>query len=135
MKLQESIQQAQGHLDKVDEQQFDTIDFEWEGIRFFAKSENRGDNGFIVSIKAVLGRLFLTVEDPHERAQAMERLYSTNKGIDGRYRITPLGQVEFQSITSTDGQLFGAELMSALTLILLEAESHLRALRSHLRPL
>jgi hypothetical protein len=135
MKIQDTLQQAQGQLDKVDEAQFDRLDFEWEGIRFHAKSEIDTPKGSHIHIKAHLGRLFLTVEDPNERRQAIERLYSTNRGIDSTYTIGEQGKIIFESVTTTDDHLLGADLMGALTLILLESENHLRAIRSHLRPL
>ncbi|UTW53799.1 hypothetical protein [Kordiimonas sp. SCSIO 12610] len=135
MKLNDTLEQAQGQLEKLDDAQFDQLDFEWEGIRFHAKSEENHSNGAHIHIQANLGRLFLTVEDPNQRAMAIERLYSTNRGIDSSYSIGDQGKITFESITTTDEKLLGSELMSALTLILLESENHLRALRSHLRPI
>jgi hypothetical protein len=134
MKINETLEQAKGQLEKVDDTQFDQLDFEWEGIRFHAKADNDTQNGTHISIKANLGRLFLTIEDPNQRAMALERLYSTNRGIDASYSVGNQGKVSFESITTTDEKLIGADLMSALTLILLESENHLRALRSHLKP-
>ncbi|WP_417456917.1 hypothetical protein [Kordiimonas sp.] len=135
MKLHETLDKVQGHLDSLEDQQFDQIDFEWEGIRFHAVADSANGSGGKIELSAKLGRLYFTVEDAGQRTMAIERVYATNRGIDGAYRIEKNGEVSFRSVTETDAQLTGSALMSALTLILLESETHLRALRSHLKPL
>ncbi|WP_417460880.1 hypothetical protein [Kordiimonas sp.] len=134
MKLHETLDKVQGHLDSLEDQYFDQIDFEWEGIRFHATADATSDKAGKIQLSAKLGRLYFTVEDAAQRTMAIERVYATNRGIDGAYRIEKNGDVSFQSVTETDQQLTGSALMSALTLILLESETHLRALRSHLKP-
>ena len=134
MKINDTLQQAHGSLEKVEQQHLDRVDFEWEGIRFTAQSRDDSADGPRITIQAQLGRLYVTVENPEMRAMAIERLYATNRGIDGRYKISSRGDVSFYSETSTDEQLYGADLMGALTLILLESEPHLRALKNHLKP-
>ncbi len=133
MKINDTLDQAHSQLERVEEAQFDKLDFEWEGIRFHAKADSDRINGDHIHIEANLGRLFLTVENPDQRTMALERLYSTNRGIDALYKIGNQGKISFESITTTDKKLLGSELMSALTLILLESENHLRALKSHLK--
>ena len=134
MKLHETLDKVQGHLDSLDDPQFDKIDFEWEGIKFHAVTDEVSGGGKI-RLSAKLGQLYFTVEDAAQRTMAIERVYTTNRGIDGAYKIGKNGLVSFNSVTMTDHQLSGSDLMGALTLILLESESHLRALRAHLKPL
>lgn len=134
MKLQNSIENAEGYLEKVEEPAFRQIEFDWEGIHFQAKSLEKASGGGRIELKATLGSLYYTIENATNRAMAIERVYTTNRGIDGAYSISPKGDVSFQSITTTDQIMQGKELMSALTLILLESETHLRALHSHLKP-
>ncbi|WP_417449599.1 hypothetical protein [Kordiimonas sp.] len=133
MKLHETLEKVQGHLDNLDNPQFDKIDFEWEGIKFHAYAGDDADGGKIY-LSAKLGKLYFSIEDSVQRTMAIERIYATNRGIDGAYRIEKNGTISFNSITSTDKMLTGAGLMGALTLILLESETHLRALRAHLKP-
>ncbi|MCJ9429013.1 hypothetical protein [Kordiimonas marina] len=135
MKLQETLAKVQGHLERLDDPTFDKLDFEWEGIQFHASAEEKPDGSGSVRLNATLGRLYFTVEDAAQRTMAIERVYATNRGIDGAYLINKKGEVLFNSVTLTDKQLTGSQLMGALTLILLESETHLRALRSHLKPL
>ncbi|WP_262689671.1 hypothetical protein [Kordiimonas aestuarii] len=133
MKLHETLDKVQGHLDSLDDPQFDKIDFEWEGIKFHAVADSDPEGGKI-RLSAKLGQLYFTVEDAAQRTMAIERVYATNRGIDGAYKIEKNGHVSFNSVTQTDHHLAGTDLMGALTLILLESETHLRALRSHLKP-
>lgn len=134
MKLEQSINQAEQHLEAIDKQQFDQVAFEWEGIRFKALTEERRDGTYIVRLQAVLGRLFYTIENAAHRALAIESLYLNNRKIDGAYSIDNKGDVHFNSLTVTDQKLHGNDLLVALTTILMQAESHLRTLRSHLKP-
>lgn len=134
MKLTTKIEEVQGRLDTLDENAFSQIDFEWEGMRFRAVSSARSDGGDI-RLKASIGRLFYTIEDGNARAQSIEHIYNTNRTIDGAYMIKRNGDVTFESLTTTNKQLCGSDLISALTVILLECETHLRLLRSFLRPL
>ncbi|NVJ70749.1 MAG: hypothetical protein HWE08_10375 [Alphaproteobacteria bacterium] len=135
MKLHESLQKVQGHLESLDEPSFDQIEFDWEGIHFHAVADEGGDGAGLIKLSATLGRLYYTVENAAERTMAIERVYSTNRGIDGAYIINRKGDVSYSSVTRTNQRLRGNDLMGALTLILLEAETHLRALRSHLKPI
>ena len=133
MKLDEKLTKAQDQLTVLDEMAFDHLEFDWEGINFHAATDVNNNGQGHVHLKASLGRLYFTVENSAQRAIAIDRLYSTNRDIDGNYAIGPKGDVSFRSITRTDGQLTGTNLMCALTTIILEAENHLRALRSHLK--
>ncbi|TNE62072.1 MAG: hypothetical protein EP335_13895 [Alphaproteobacteria bacterium] len=135
MKLQDKLAKVQGHLERLEDPAFDQLDFDWEGIQFHARAEEEHDGGGKIHLSATLGRLYFTVENAAQRAMAIERVYTTNRGIDGAYQISRTGDVRFNSVTLTDQPLTGSALMGALTLILLEAETHLRALRSHLKPL
>lgn len=135
MKLSETLNKAKTQLDSLDDVKFDHLEFDWEGIRFHAAADASKTGGGQIHLKAELGRLYFTVEDALQRSMAIERLYSTNRQIDGRYKIGKKGDVSFKSVTNTAEHLKGTHLMSALTLILLEAENHLRALRAHLKPL
>jgi len=134
MVLQAQIDKATGSLAKLESSQFDRLEFTWEGISFSAASKKLGGGGMI-TLKADLGRLYFTIENQAERSQAIERIYSTNRGIDGAYHIKSGGLVSFESLTRTSDMKTGENLMSALTLILLEAESHLRVIRTHLKPI
>jgi len=134
MKLNQKISQAVQHLDRVENQQFDHLDFEWENIKFQAASTKDVDGTNNIRLKASLGRLHFTVEDKNNRAMALERLFTTNMAIDGTYEIDKKGDINFSNITHTDTHKTGVNLMSALTVILLEAEIHLRALKAHLKP-
>lgn len=134
MKLHESLKRVQGHLDRLEDPAFDQIEFEWEGIHFHAAADAAADGQGLIKLDAKLGRLYFTVENAAERTMAIERVYATNRGIDGAYQIDRKGDVTFRSVTITNQQLQGNDLLGALTLILLEAETHMRALRSHLKP-
>ncbi len=133
MKLEQSINQAEQRLASLDNQQFDHIAFDWEGMRFKAVAKERRDGTNVVRLQAVLGRLYYTIENASHRAQAIERLYLNNRKIDGAYSIDDRGDVHFDSLTVTKERLRGNDLLVALTTILMHAESHLRTLRSHLK--
>lgn len=135
MKLHDSLERAKGHLASIEDAHFDEINFDWEGIHFHAQSVAKGSNGGEIRLNATLGRVYYTIEDELQRAMALERLFVSNRGIDGAYKLDRSGTVAFSSITTTNDHLSGAGLMSALTVILLESENHLRALRAHLKPL
>lgn len=135
MKLSDTLTKAKDQLQSLDDRKFDHLDFDWEGIRFHASADASKLGGGQIHLKADLGRLYFTVEDSVQRSMAIERLYSTNRQIDGTYAIGKKGDVSFRSVTATDQHLRGANLLSAITLILLEAENHLRALRAHLKPI
>ncbi len=134
MKLQESLDKVQGHLQTLEDQAFVQLEFEWEGIKFHAATECYEDGGKVF-LNARMGQLYFTAENAEQRTMAMERIYATNRGIDGKYDISKKGEVSFSSTTLTQHQLKGSELMGALTLILLESETHIRALKSHLKPI
>ena len=133
MKLFKTLESVETHISSADEPDFDRIDFDWEDIHFKAHSEVDRNGGFQIRLSANMGRLYFNIEDTAQRAMALERIYNTNRGIDGTYRILSGGMVKFENITHTDEKILGKDLMSALTLILLESETHLRALRSHLK--
>lgn len=135
MKLSDTLSKAKDQLETLDDRKFDHLEFDWEGIRFHAAADAHKLGGGQIHLKADLGRLYFTVEDSVQRSMAIERLYSTNRQIDGKYAIGKKGDVSFRSVTKTAEHLKGTHLMSAITLILLEAENHLRALRAHLKPL
>jgi len=135
MKLHESLQKVKGHLESLEEAAFDQLEFDWEGIKFHAAADTDANGGGLIKLNAKLGRLYFTVENAAERTMAIERVYSTNRGIDGAYSISKKGDVTYHSVTATSQKLKGNDLVGALTLILLESESHLRALRSHLKPI
>lgn len=134
MKLNEQLAKAEQQLEGLEEQGFEQLDFEWEGIKFHAASTNAGSDN-LITLKATLGRLYFTVEDKAQRAMALDRLFANNRAIDGAYHIGTKGDIYFESSTKTGDHLKGAKLMSALTVILLESEKHLRALRAHLKPI
>ena len=133
MKLNQKVQEALQTLESLEDQAFDHLDFEWEGIKFQAASTISSDGSNGIQLHATLGRLYFTVEDKNQRAMALERLFTANRAIDGAYQIGKKGDIHFRNITKTDTHLTGSKLMSALTVILLEAENHLRALKSHLK--
>lgn len=134
MKLQDSIEQVEGHLQSLEDQQFDHLVFDWEGIHFKAASEAKQDGSAVIRLTANLGRLYFTIENTNHRTMAIERLYSNNRAIDGAYSIDASGEVLFQSLTNTPSKLVGKDLTVAITTILLQSETHLRTLRSHLKP-
>lgn len=133
MDLKQSLSQIETSLQTLEEPSFDKLDFEWEDISFHAAAREISGQPE-VQVTARLGSLYFTIEDPMQRAMAIERLYSANRSIDGAYKIDNKGRVSFESITRTDEKKTGRDLMAATAIILLEAESHLRSLRSHLKP-
>ena len=133
--LQQTVEQAQSQLERLEERQFDSIDFDWEGIRFHATAKSSINGKPVIHLKAVIGSLFYTVEDGKARSRAISGIYKNNRGIDGSYKLLRSGEVHFESMTRTDDLLRGTDLMSALTLILLEAEPHLLEMRSNLKPI
>ncbi len=133
MKLQENISKVEGHLQKLEDQQFNHLSFEWEGIRFKAVSEDTSDGSGIIRLKAELGRLYYTIENAAHRTMAIERVYSNNRSIDGAYTVDGNGSIVFRCVTKTDKKFVGKALVLALTKILLQAETHLRTLKSHLK--
>ncbi len=134
MKLEQSITQAEHHLESLENQQFDQIIFDWEGICFNAETKQQRDGTFQVKLHAVLGRLYYTIEHAANRTSAIERLYLNNRKIDGAYSIDGQGEVHFNSLTITREKLLGNNLLAALATILIQAEGHLRTLRAHLKP-
>jgi len=134
MKLSQKLDEAKQHLDALDEQAFDSLDFEWEGIKFQVASTVKADGTNTIQLNATLGRLYFTVEDKNQRTMALERLFTVNRTVDGEYKIGNKGDIHFTNTTKTGSHMTGNNLMSALTIILLEAENHLRALQSHLKP-
>lgn len=134
MKLQESIDRVEDHLRALDDQQFDQLSFEWEGIYFEAVTEEVRGNTAQIRLSADLGQLYFTIENSSHRTRAIESLYTNNRSVDGAYLIDSKGRVMFQSLTTTDKKLTGKELIMALTTILLQSGAHLRTLRSHLKP-
>jgi len=133
MKLNQKLETVETRLGSLEGQQFDHLDFEWEGIRFSATSDANSNGPSTIEIKATLGRLYFTIEDSLKRSTALDQLFSINRQIDGVYNIGPKGDIFFKSSTNTDSHLCGNKLINALTLIILEAESHLRALRMNLK--
>ena len=133
MKLNEQLVRAQDQLEALEDLGFNHLDFNWEGIKFQAASDTDSHGTGHIHLSASLGRLYFTVENAAQRALAMERVYATNRLIDGKYAISQKGSISFKSITQTNGELKGNALICALTTILLEAENHLRALKSHLK--
>lgn len=134
MKLNQKIDEANKQLDALDQKSFDRLDFEWEGIKFHAASITKNGSSHCIQLKATLGRLYFTVEDKNQRAMALERLFTSNRAIDGSYEIGKKGDIHFENLTKTESRLTGTALMAALTVILLESENHLRALQAHLKP-
>ncbi|MBV1900338.1 MAG: hypothetical protein KUG56_01565 [Kordiimonadaceae bacterium] len=133
MKLNEQLVRAQDQLEALEDLGFNHLDFDWEGIKFQAAANTDSNGTSRIHLNASLGRLYFTVENAAHRAMAMERVYATNRQIDGKYAISQKGGISFQSSTQTDSELNGNALICALTTILLEAENHLRALKSHLK--
>lgn len=133
MKLQQEIDRVTLRLRELEEQQFDHLSFDWEGIHFRVTSEQTRSNTAQIHLQANLGRLYFTIENAANRAKAIERLYANNRRIDGAYSVDSNGQVLFQCITRTNDKLVGKDLIVALTTILLQTKSHLTRLRSHLK--
>lgn len=134
MKLEHSISQAERYLASLDAAQFDSITFDWQGIRFNAKTEKQNDGTFAVRLQAILGRLYYTVENKAHRATAIDHLYRNNRKIDGAYSIAGKGDVHFNNLTTTKKKLVGGDLLIALATIMMQVESHLRPLKSLLKP-
>lgn len=132
MKLQDQLQKVESHLQSLEDQKFDQFSFDWEGIRFKASSEAKSDGG-LIKLQANLGRLYFTIENSAHRTMAIERLYSNNRSVDGAYSVDNSGQVLFQCLTKTREKLVGKALVTAITTILLQSETHLRTLKSHLK--
>ena len=133
MKLQDQLDKVESHLQTLEDQKFDQLSFDWEGIRFKASSEDKSDGG-LIRLQANLGRLYFTIENSAHRTMAIERLYSNNRSVDGAYSVDANGQVLFQCLTKTNQKLVGKALVTAVTTILLQTETHLRTLKSHLKP-
>lgn len=134
MKLQDTIDKVNSRLKALEDRQFDQLSFDWEGIRFHAVSEGRADGSAQIRISADLGRLYFTVENASHRAVAIERLYANNRAIDGAYSVDNNGNVLFQCLTKTPHKMLGNDLLVALTTIILQTETHLLTLKSHLKP-
>ena len=133
MKILEQIDSASERLDSITDSEITTLDFQWQGIRFHATAKKAAEGGLVI-LNATLGQLFYTVEDDTQRTMAIERVYASNRAIDGAYSVGHDGKVQYNSVTQTKTLLKGQELMTALTVIMLESEAHLRALRAHLKP-
>lgn len=134
MKLQDTIDKVNSRLKALEDRQFDQLSFDWEDIRFHAISEEDADGSSRIRINAELGRLYFTVENAAHRAMAIERLYANNRAIDGAYSVDNNGNVLFQCLTKTSQKMLGNDLLVALTTIILQTETHLRTLKSHLKP-
>jgi len=134
MKLNQKIDEAQKQLETLEQKSFDKLDFSWEGIDFHAASITKSGDNHSIHLKATLGRLYFTVEDKNQRAMALERLFTNNRQVDGNYQIGKKGDIRFENHTKTKSHLAGTEFMVALTIILLDCETHLRALQAHLKP-
>lgn len=133
MKLHDSIAKVETHLTTLDQQEFDQVAFQWHGITFNVASEESEVSGAKIILNARLGRLFYTIENAADRAMAIERLYANNRVSDGAYSISKDGSVYFTSQTQTDTQAKGQALVTAVTVILLQAGNQLRSLQAHLK--
>lgn len=133
MKLQESLEKVETHLSTLDQQNFDQVSFEWEGINFKAAIEKLASGMTRIALDAKLGRLYFTIEDAAHRAIAIERIYSNNRATDCAYSLKKNGEVFFKNLTTTAQKLNAQDLYAAITIILLESGTHIRALKAHLK--
>lgn len=134
MKLKTKLEKAEKHLASLDEREIEHLDFNWEGISFTASTEISNNGKGEIELSATLGQLFYTIEDSAQRAMALERLFQTNRDIDGVYTISPNGTIGYKSKTECQAPISAQNLMEALTVILLEGENHLRSIKAHLKP-
>lgn len=134
MELKTKLERAEKHLASLDEQEIEHLDFNWEGISFTANTKTLASGKGQIELSATLGQLFFTIEDPGQRTMALERLFQTNRDIDGVYTISPNGTIHYKSRTECNSRISARNLMEALTVILLEGESHLRSIKAHLKP-
>lgn len=110
------------------------FDFLWEGCAFTALVLPLDDGTSDILLKGAVGRLYFTIEDADKRQTGLSRLRRLNRAIDGSYRISSNGDIQFESITSAPGALIGDDLLSAVTLVVLEAEAHMKEVRDLLKP-
>lgn len=133
MKLDQSFDLAIDQFNQVEEPSFEGISFDWEGIPFKASTNEQAGGRTEIRLHADLGRLYFTAENADQRTMAIEQISTANRSIDGAYSYTKRGEVFFENLTTANGNLSGNELMSAITVILLESGNHLRLLRSLLK--
>lgn len=135
MKLQDSISQAELQLASIKNFQPNTMSFDWQGISFEASIQTLHNGSYTLQLHANLGRLYYTVENGSHRTTAIKHLFRSNREIDGAYSITEKGCVHFNSLTTFNEKLMGNELLTAVTTIVIQAEPHLRTLKSFLSPI
>lgn len=113
--------------------QFDSLNFEWNGINFSASSESFGTNGGIIKITAVLGRLYYTIENESLRKDSVKQIQQFNRTSDATYKLESDGTVTYQSLTTSDKKVRGQDFIQTLAMIVLDFSPQLRSLKSSLR--
>lgn len=133
--LSKSIDQVIGHLEMIENQQVQRLDFNWHNIPMNAFVEQK-ENGNIITLKAVLGRVYYTVENSEKRKQALTHIYSSPRVNDGgSYELKNKHEVHFQTKTSTKTKLNSEGLTQALTVILLDYQTELDSVSATLKSL
>lgn len=132
--LNQSIETVVNHLELIEKNQILRLDFKWKGTDIHAFVEQKGEESHII-IRAVLGKLFYTVENADNRSNLLKNYYEI-KRKDGSttYSMVKKQEIHFKSITVAPSITDEKSLVEALTYILLDHESELEALISDLKP-
>lgn len=131
--INSSIKIANEYISASAIPQFDSINFEWNGINITASSESFGTNGGIIKVDAVLGRLYYTIENENLRKDSVKQIQQFNRTSDANYKLESDGTVTYHSLTTSDKKVRGQDFMQTLMMILLNFSPQLRNLKSSLR--
>lgn len=132
--LTASINDAEDRLKDANSINFAKMDFDWRGGRFRATSDVDAMGQPGIGLSGRLGRLFFTAEGPTMRQLALAKVCRVNSGVDGRYEVKRSGAIKFSNRTATSTLLTGHDLVEAITIIILDADSHLRDVCELIRP-
>lgn len=132
--LHKSIDTITKHLEMIENQDLDRLDFEWNGMPFSALIENKKAST-LITIKGKLGRIYYTVENANKRKTALTQYYTSKRSKHRPFKLVNKHEIHFKEITQSRSKLDSSGVMSAITMILLDLNASLQSFTSNLKPL
>ncbi|WND02157.1 hypothetical protein QGN29_11410 [Temperatibacter marinus] len=130
--LHKSVDKIISHLEMIESQDLDRLDFSWKGIPFTAYVEN-GKASTEITLTGTLGRIYYTAENAAKRKSALSQYYMSRRSKHRPYNLVNKHEIHFKEKTISRNKLDHVGVISAVTYILLALENGLLEFSSNLK--
>ncbi len=130
--LHKMVDSMHKHLEHLESDSLDKIDFNWNGNHYFATKVEKGGKS-VLEVETNLGRLYYTVENSANRGLALNEIFEQKKARNSGVKLLRNNIVTFQASTSFDQDISNGDFFTILSITLLDIQKQTQELSSYLK--